>query len=106
MTRSVKRHHLVTFKISALLIHHIDLGENPAERRKNIVKMIRSGSITLAGYKKSKIYGRLSCSSGKKMKVENRIFFSDEAEALAHGYRPCGHCMPEEYKQWILKLPA
>jgi len=32
------------------------------------------------------------------MKVENRVFFKDEQEALELGYRPCGHCVPEEYK--------
>lgn len=65
---------------------------------------IRSGAISWGGYKKAKIYGLLTCSSGKRMKVENRVFFKDEAEALQHGYRPCGHCMPEKYKQWKRQL--
>ncbi|MGN6478422.1 MAG: Ada metal-binding domain-containing protein [Flavipsychrobacter sp.] len=47
-----------------------------------------------------KIYGSLSCSSGKRMKRSNRIFFVSEAEAIENGYRPCGHCMKNEYKNW------
>jgi len=34
------------------------------------------------------------------MKKENRVFFQSEKEAVAQGYRPCGHCMREEYKKW------
>ncbi|WP_160137385.1 Ada metal-binding domain-containing protein [Chryseobacterium sp. c4a] len=61
---------------------------------------IRNQEIRLSGNKKLKIYGLLGCKSGKRMKKENRIFFSDKAEALQNGYRPCGHCMREEYQQW------
>jgi DNA/RNA endonuclease YhcR with UshA esterase domain len=82
------------------MINHIDLGCNAEERRKVIGPLIRKGDITLGGYKKAKIYGLLNCPSGKRMKAENRIFFKDEAEALANGYRPCGHCMKKEYAKW------
>jgi methylphosphotriester-DNA--protein-cysteine methyltransferase len=34
------------------------------------------------------------------MKRETRIFFADEAEALTAGYRPCAHCMGEQYLIW------
>ncbi|ELR70249.1 hypothetical protein C900_03934 [Fulvivirga imtechensis AK7] len=34
------------------------------------------------------------------MKIENRVFFKDEEEALAHSYRPCGHCMKKAYEVW------
>jgi methylphosphotriester-DNA--protein-cysteine methyltransferase len=34
------------------------------------------------------------------MKIENRVFFKDECEAIEAGYRPCGACMPEEYRMW------
>ena len=30
----------------------------------------------------------------------HRVFFRNEAEALLHGLRPCGHCMPEAFRQW------
>jgi methylphosphotriester-DNA--protein-cysteine methyltransferase len=65
---------------------------------------IRSREINFGGNSKLKIYGLLSCSSGKRMKTENRVFFKSEKEALENNYRPCGHCMREKYKQWKNKL--
>ncbi|WP_153637869.1 Ada metal-binding domain-containing protein [Prolixibacter sp. NT017] len=62
---------------------------------------IRHHELTFAGNGKLKIYGTLSCSSGKKMKQENRLFFTSEQEALERGYRPCGNCMKKEYHKWI-----
>ncbi len=85
------------------MILHTDLGQTVEARKKAISSLIRKGAITLGGYKKARIYGLLTCSSGKRMKVENRIFFKDETEALANGYRPCGHCMKEKYEQWKRK---
>lgn len=61
---------------------------------------IRKNEITLAGNRKLKIYGLLSCISGKKMKDENRVFFESEITALQNGFRPCGHCMKEKYQNW------
>lgn len=61
------------------------------------IKQIR---ICLGGNAKLKIYGLLSCSSGKKMKKENRVFFVSEKEAIDLGYRPCGHCMKQRYQIW------
>lgn len=52
-----------------------------------------------------KIFGTLSCSSGKRMKMENRIFFESEEEAINAGYRPCGHCLREKYVQWKFFSP-
>jgi len=66
-------------------------------------RLIHCGSITLGGNSKLKIYGKLSCKSGKRMKNENRVFFANEAEATNAGYRPCGHCMREKYKLWKKK---
>ncbi|MDR4950862.1 Ada metal-binding domain-containing protein [Chryseobacterium sp. ES2] len=66
----------------------------------NLRSKIHSGDICFGGNKKLKIYGLLSCRSGKRMKMENRVFFADEKEALENGYRPCGHCMREAYQQW------
>ncbi|WP_300600526.1 Ada metal-binding domain-containing protein [Niabella sp.] len=82
------------------MLYHKDLGKHPEERNRQTRKLIRSGHIQFAGYKKARVYGLLSCASGKKMKLEHRVFFTDEAEALALGYRPCGHCMREPYKKW------
>lgn len=76
-----------------IMVLHTEVGNKLGE-------LIRKGEITFGGYKKAKIYGLLTCSSGKRMKKENRIFFKDEKEAIAAGYRPCGHCLSEKYKQW------
>lgn len=62
--------------------------------------LIRRGEIVLAGNKRLKIYGRLRCASGKRMRKENRIFFKSEMEAIENGFRPCGHCMKTEFRAW------
>lgn len=61
---------------------------------------IRKNEIRFGGNRKLKIYGTLSCPSGKKMKRKNRVFFSSESEAMENGFRPCGHCMKAAYKKW------
>ena len=61
---------------------------------------IRKKEIVLAGNSKLKIYGSLSCTSGKRMHEANRVFFESEITALQNGYRPCGHCMKEKYQNW------
>jgi methylphosphotriester-DNA--protein-cysteine methyltransferase len=65
-----------------------------------LIRKIKNTEVAFAGNKKSKIYGTLSCSSGKRMKKENRVFFLSEQEALNIGYRPCGHCIIDKYKIW------
>ena len=84
------------------MINHIDLGEKPFARFRKLQSLILKGEIKLGGYKKGKIYGTLTCKSGRRMKPENRVFFKDEQEAVAAGYRPCGHCMQEQFKKWKL----
>jgi methylphosphotriester-DNA--protein-cysteine methyltransferase len=61
---------------------------------------IHGNKIAYAGNIPAKIYGRLTCSSGKRMKKENRIFFVDRNEAILAGFRPCGKCLHREYKVW------
>jgi methylphosphotriester-DNA--protein-cysteine methyltransferase len=61
---------------------------------------IKRREIVFAGNRKLKIYGHLSCASGKRMKPVNRVFFATEAAAIAHGFRPCAHCMYTAYKRW------
>ncbi|MGX5817113.1 Ada metal-binding domain-containing protein [Chitinophaga lutea] len=63
-------------------------------------RLIRRGKITLGGYRRTRIYGRLHCPAGKRMLRSNRVFFLDETEALQAGYRPCGRCMPDAYRRW------
>jgi methylphosphotriester-DNA--protein-cysteine methyltransferase len=60
---------------------------------------------TLGGHRKLKIYGRLDCPSAlrfiaKGQYVKYRVFFADEATAIAAGFRPCARCLPQKYKQW------
>jgi methylphosphotriester-DNA--protein-cysteine methyltransferase len=38
------------------------------------------------------------------MKKENRVFFEDEAEAINHGFRPCGNCMKRK-KELRFSIP-
>ena len=78
------------------MIRHNDID------RQELRKEIRNRSIQYAGNSRLKIFGLLNCSSGKKMKTENRVFFKTETEALAAGFRPCGHCMRDQYRQWKL----
>lgn len=61
---------------------------------------LKQKKIQWAGNSKLKIYGTLHCKSGKRLKVENRVFFNSEREAVQEGYRPCGHCMREDYMVW------
>ena len=62
--------------------------------------LLRQEKILFGGNLNLKIYGSLRCRSGKRMKRKNRVFFKDEVEALARGYRPCGHCMKQAYMDW------
>ena len=63
--------------------------------------LIEQNKVCLGGNRRLRIYGRLDCSSGKRMKRENRVFFLSKQQAVEVGYRPCGHCMKAEYRQWI-----
>jgi len=60
---------------------------------------------TFGGHRGSKLYGRLDCRAGLRAiasggYVRHRVFFADEATAIAAGYRPCAICMPQEYAAW------
>jgi len=58
----------------------------------------------LGGNRRMKVYGRLDCSSALRALsrgyAKRRVFFADEATAIAAGYRPCAVCMPDEYQLW------
>ncbi len=54
----------------------------------------------LGGYKPGRLYGRLDCRSAlswiaKGHYVKHRVFFADEATAVAAGYTPCQVCRPD-----------
>jgi len=61
---------------------------------------------TLGGHRRSKIYGRLDCPGALRALVrgntyqKSRVFFADEATAIAAGYRPCTVCLRDAYRQW------
>ena len=76
------------------MILHSEINDELLRRR------IRHGIICFAGNNALKIYGRLHCRSGKRMKKKNRVFFQSGPEAVLLGFRPCGHCMNKEYKKW------
>ena len=61
---------------------------------------IKEGLILFGGNKNLKIYGKLDCKSGHRMKRGNRVFFISKNEALKNNFRPCGHCMKSDYKKW------
>jgi hypothetical protein len=78
---------------------HVALGEGFAASRR-LYLLVQSGQVALGGNSRLKIYGKLNCRSGRRMKPENRVFFSSERAALGHGYRPCAHCLPLAYQAW------
>ncbi len=61
---------------------------------------IKQKEVVYGGNQKLKIYGTLKCRSGKRMKKQNRVFFKTIEEAKELGFRPCGHCLRDEYKTW------
>jgi methylphosphotriester-DNA--protein-cysteine methyltransferase len=80
------------FKLLRMIFHN-DL------ERDELRKLIHHRIVKFGGNKKLKIYGRLNCGSGKRMKRENRIFFSSEEEAMEQGYRACGNCIGSRIKK-------
>ena len=60
---------------------------------------------TLGGNRQRGIYGRLDCGSANRALSQGyarvRVFFADEAAAIAAGYRPCGNCMRQRYQEWL-----
>lgn len=57
------------------------------------------------GHRGGKRYGRLDCRAALQAiarggYVRHRVFFADEATAIAAGYRPCAVCLPREYADW------
>ncbi len=53
---------------------------------------------TLGGNRRSKVYGRFDCKVAARYLAKgtyqkNRVFFADEATAIAAGYRACKSCM-------------
>ncbi|WP_101788088.1 Ada metal-binding domain-containing protein [Nonomuraea indica] len=60
---------------------------------------------TLGGHRGGRLYGRLDCPSAARALARggyqrDRVFFADEATAVAAGYRPCSVCLPAAYRRW------
>ena len=60
---------------------------------------------TLGGHRGGRLYGRLDCRAALRAIARGgyaklRVFFPDEATAIAAGYRPCAVCMASEYAIW------
>jgi len=81
------------------MIRHADF-EDSLVGKARLRKLIEEKTLILGGNTRHKIYGRLSCKSGKRMLKKNRVFFHSEKEAIALIYRPCMHCMGSKYKLW------
>jgi methylphosphotriester-DNA--protein-cysteine methyltransferase len=79
-----------------------------------VQRVTRSGAQRgrLGGNRQSGIYGRLDCPSALRALARGgpypryRVFFVDEAEAVAAGFRPCAVCLPAEYKRWKAQASA
>ena len=58
----------------------------------------------LGGNRDDCLYGRLDCPSAIRHLQHGyakiRVFFADEAAAIAAKYRPCAKCLPSLYKTW------
>lgn len=62
----------------------------------------------LGGHRRNKIYGTLDCPGAlrwiaRSHYVTHRVFFADEATAIAAGFRPCAVCLPERYREWKIQ---
>jgi hypothetical protein len=61
---------------------------------------------SLGGNGQLEIYGQLGCASATRAVTagntyqKHRVFFADEATAIAAGYRPFGKCVREQYAAW------
>lgn len=64
-----------------------------AQQAGSLFRSFRQKAYLLGGNRRLKIYGKLSRRSGKRMLIQNRVFFRSITEAEQHGYRACKHCM-------------
>ncbi len=68
---------------------------------------------TFGGNGRLKIYGRLDCPTALSTirrfpgsYEKSRVFFADEKTAIAAGFRPCGNCLREKYKEYRNVIPS
>ena len=56
----------------------------------------------LGGHRRGRIYGRLDCPSALRAisrggYLRDRVFFANERDAVAAGFRPCAVCLPDAH---------
>ena len=66
---------------------------------------------TFGGHRRRRLYGLLDCRAAAQAiargrYTRHRVFFRDEATAVAAGYRPCAVCLPEKYAVWRAANPT
>jgi O-6-methylguanine DNA methyltransferase len=60
---------------------------------KRLQDLARSG-VRYEGVRSTKVFCFPTCYHGRSAKEENLVYFHDESQARAAGYRPCKHCRP------------
>ena len=69
-------------------------------------ELVSEAPGALGGHRRTRVYGRLDCPVALSLIARgyevrrHRVFFADEATAIAAGYRPCGACLRDEYRRW------
>ena len=58
------------------------------------LQRLAQAGLRYEGVRSTKIFCFPTCYHGRRVKEENFVFFHDEAEARAAGYRPCKDCRP------------
>ena len=58
------------------------------------LQRLAQAGLRYEGVRITKIFCFPTCYHGRRVKEENFVFFHDEAEARAAGYRPCKDCRP------------
>jgi len=67
-------------------------GESEAPSFESAVSGVRSTKEMFVGSKNSNVYHRPDCASAKRIKEENKVWFSSVEEAEKKGYRPARSC--------------
>ena len=51
-------------------------------------------AVTYVGNKNSYVFHYQGCRAERKMRIHNKVYFSNRSEAIDFGMRPCGICRP------------
>src|SRR2546430_824986 len=70
-----------------------DLATKIEDQLEGLEKLAHSG-LRYEGVRSTKIFCFPTCFHGRRVRQENFVFFHDEREARAAGYRPCKDCRP------------